>query len=82
MMSSFISYLEGGYDMRYASQCSCVVCRKDLTRSEVMNSYGRCPLCGYKSPNAGTIVKCNERRIKVFNLREKLIRLFIPSFKN
>ena len=45
----------------YYNAYFCVECDKELSWHKMMNSYGRCPHCGFKSPLSATVVKCNER---------------------
>lgn len=42
--------------MRYTHRHRCVNCKTYLSHHVVMYSHGRCPACGYKGPNACTIV--------------------------
>lgn len=46
----------------------CVNCKSILTRSELMDSDGRCPECGYKGLNAGTIVDVTEHAMKLITI--------------
>jgi predicted RNA-binding Zn-ribbon protein involved in translation (DUF1610 family) len=39
----------------------CVDCKKRLSYSKVMYSHGVCPHCGYKGPDACTIVDTYEK---------------------
>lgn len=38
----------------------CVGCKGELSYTTMMYSEGRCPLCGFKHPDACTIVECSE----------------------
>lgn len=39
----------------------CVACCREMTQHQKMYSLGRCPFCGYKGQNAGTIVDTTEK---------------------
>ena len=43
----------------------CAACDGQLSYHDVMYSFGRCPLCGYKDPRAITVVKTRERAFRL-----------------
>jgi DNA-directed RNA polymerase subunit RPC12/RpoP len=42
----------------------CINCNKKLSYHTVMYSNGRCPICGHKGKNAGTIIDTVEKAVR------------------
>lgn len=57
---------------RHSSHC--IECDGELSDYQKYNSHGRCPLCGYKSPSACTIVEIYEKPYR--NLYMKPLWMF------
>lgn len=57
----------------------CVHCQHPMSKHTMMYSSGRCPYCGFKHPNACTIVKCTEHPYRVEKAGSFLF--FFPRYK-
>lgn len=55
--------------MPFTTEFCCVLCEHPLTDRERFYSHGRCPHCGYKHPQAGTIVQCTEHAVEVIDFK-------------
>lgn len=49
----------------WGTEHCCVKCGAFLTFSEKMYNLGRCPKCGYKHPDASTVVRTKERGFRI-----------------
>jgi len=58
----------------------CVDCAEEMTWDQMMNSHGCCPYCGYKGPNADTVVDTYERSYKMVRIAPWW-KLCAPQFK-
>ena len=43
----------------------CINCDGEVSHYTKMYSHGRCPLCGYKDPDAATIIKTTEKAYRM-----------------
>lgn len=54
----------------------CIECKGELTYNEVMYSSGQCLICGYKHPNACTIVGVTEHPYYTKRVGLRFIRVY------
>ncbi len=52
----------------YHTEYRCVKCKGSMSWHVTMYRDGRCPLCGYKGPLAGTVVDCTEHAYKAVRI--------------
>ena len=52
----------------YKTAHFCGHCEKELSYRQVMYSLGRCPLCGYKSKSASSVVATKEKAFKIVKI--------------
>jgi len=53
----------------------CVKCDGQITYYIKMDNHGRCPLCGYKHPDACTIVETYEKACRYLNYKKEYINV-------
>jgi hypothetical protein len=67
---------------RWRNGWRCASCKVEVSFNTKMNSDGRCPHCGYKSPRACTIMETEEFAIEVKPLNRIIMRGFVKRHRN